>query len=517
MRRGFGGVMLLITRFIQYIKRNSLVFRTLLLFFIAGTFTMFLVSGLYMGFIKQKYVNETEEKSRQFVEQSYNIAEILLEPLYIRLYQLYQNDDVIITAMYGENLGKADYAAVFTKLREEAKNNSLIRSLYIYNSREDMFFYYFDGASGIVKREEMFDPAAVLMVEDTGGKPIFQPRAAAFTDKYGSLEVDENWFSVFFGLNRGISSPAFIVNIDQDRFQKLVESPMFGEGQQTRVIDRDGIIISNSNPVMINLNVGEDGMYNRIKDSNLASGSFSYHEEGTDYLVSYKKSPSLGWVFIGFGNKSELLKNFNNTQTIMTFISVSFMLISLVVSFFVSKYMYTPLYRLIRTVHEIKHQNDIDLSMKAYDELQNEYLELVSNVKKIESGIERFTEMKARAVAASEAKKSEWVKTTVDYIDTNFSNGNLTVEMIAEYTGLSPNYLRAIFKAAQGISLSKYLTDVRMMYVKKMLLETDKHVHEIAAQAGFMNAKHFYVLFKQYTGLTAEMFRRRGGGGGGGV
>ena len=383
--------MLFITRLIQYIKRNSLIFRTLLLFFIAGSFIMFLVSGLIMGFIKQKYINETEEKSRQFVEQSYNIAEILLEPLYDRLYQLYQNDNIIITAMYGENPGKAGYAAVFSKLREEVKNNSLIRSIYIYNSREDMFFYYFDSASGIMKREDMFDRAAVLMVEDTRNKPIFQPRTAVFTDTYGILAVDENWFTVFFGLNRGISSPALIVNIDQDRFQNLVESPMFGEGQQTWVIDRDGIIISNSNPAMINQNVGDNQMYCLIMASTATSGSFSYHEGGTDYLVSYKKSPSLGWVFIGIGNKSELLENFNNTQAIMTFISVCFMLVSLVVSFFVSKYMYTPLYKLIRTVHEIKNQNDIDLSMKVYDELQNEYLELVSNIKKIESGIERFT------------------------------------------------------------------------------------------------------------------------------
>jgi AraC-like DNA-binding protein len=477
---------------------------------------MFLVSGLIMGFIKREYINETEEKFRRFVEQSYSIAEILLEPLYDRLYQVYQNDEVIITAMYGENFGKADYAAIFDKMREEVKNNSLIRSVYVYNSGGDMFFYYFDGASGIISREEMFDRTAVLMVEDTKNKPVFQPRTAVFADKYGTLTVDENWFSVFFGLNRGTSSPAFIVNIDQGRFQKLVESPMFDEGQQTRVIDWNGIVISNSNSAMIHQNAGQDRMYGLIMNSSAVSGSFSYHEGGTDYLVSYKKSPSLGWVFIGLGNKSEILENFNNTQAIMTFLSVFFMLVSLVASFFVSKYMYTPLYKLIRTVHEIKHQNDIDLSMKVYDELRNEYLELVSNIKKIESGIERFTEMKARALAASESKKNEWVKTAAGYIDGNFSNGNLTVEMIADYIGLSPNYLRTIFKAARGISLSKYLTDVRMLYVKKMLRETDMHVHEIAARAGFVNTKHFYVLFKQYTGLTAEMYRKALGGGGGG-
>ena len=173
--------------------------------------------------------------------------------------------------------------------------------------------------------------------------------------------------------------------------------------------------------------------------------------------------------------------------------------------------MYTPLYNLMQTVREAGKRKDIDISMKVYDELQDDYLELVNSVKKLESDIERFTEMKVKAAAASDAKKTEWVRSAADYINNNYSNGNLSVEAIADHIGLSPNYLRTIFKDRRGISLSKYLTDVRMTRVKEMLLATDMHVHEIAEQAGFVNSKHFYVIFKQYTGLTAEMFRKSNG------
>jgi AraC-like DNA-binding protein len=324
--------------------------------------------------------------------------------------------------------------------------------------------------------------------------------------------VNENWISIFFGPNRGVSTPAFIVNINQDRLQRMIESPILGEGRRTLIIDRDGVIISSSDPSVINQNAGEGGMYRLVSGSASASGSFSYRDGKTDYLVSYKKSPSLGWVFIGLGNKKELLANFNNTQTVMTIISVLFMLVSLVISFFVAKNMYTPLYNLMQTVREAGNQINIDLSVKVYDELQDDYLELVNSVKKLESDIERFTETKAKAASASETKKTEWVRIAADYVDRNYSNGNLTVENIADYIGLSPNYLRAIFKAAFGVSLSKHLTDVRISNVKKMLIATNMHVHEIAEQSGFINTKHFYVIFKQYTGLTAEMFRKHGGG-----
>jgi len=494
-----------------YIKKNTLIFRTLLLFFIAGSLMMFLVSGLIMGVIKGRFIRDTEENSRYFVEQSYNIAEILLEPLYDRLYRLYSSDDVIIKAMYGSNLKITDYGIFFKRLREEQKNNNLISSMYIYNAEEDLIFYYFDGASGITERELMFDRSAVLMIGDDGVKPVFIPRKAVFTDTYGTLTVDENWISIFFGPNRGVSTPAFIVNINQDRLQQLIESPVLGEGRKSLIIDRDGVIISSSDHATINQNVGKDRMYRLILDSASASGSFSYRDGKNNFPVSYKKSPSLGWVFVGLSNEQELLAGFNKTQTVMTIISALFMLASLVVSFFVSKNMYTPLYNLMQTVHEADNRKDIDLSMKVYDELQDDYLELVNSVKKLESDIERFTETKAKAAAASETKKTEWVRIAADYIDKNFSNGNLSVDIIADYIGLSPNYLRAIFKAARGISLSKYLIDVRMTHVKKMLLTTNIHVHEIAEQSGFVNTKHFYVIFKQYTGLTTEMFRKSNG------
>lgn len=505
----------------QYIKKNSLIFRTMLLFFVVGAFVMFLVSGLIMGIIKGQYIQEIEEKSRQYMEQSYSITELLFESLYNRLFQVYSSDDVIIKAMYGEALRKSDdYMMIFTRLREEVKSNRLVRSLYIYNPGADAFFYCFNGAAGIAGRAEMFDRDAVLMVEDQNEKPVFLSRKVKFTDTYGAFTVDENWISVFFGLNRGTGTPAFIVNIDQGYFQKLIEGPLFDKGHATLVIDRNGVIISDSDPDMINKNLCEDELYRMITGSGLANDSFTYHPGRgggggvTDYLVTYKKSPSLGWVFIGLGNKAELLANFNRIQTVMTVISVLFMLASLVISFFLSKYMYTPLYDLMRTVNDIKNQKDLNLSMKVYDDLRHEYLDLVSTVQKLESGIERFTEMKARAVAVSETRKNEWVQMAADYINRNFSNGTISIETIAEHIGLSPNYLRAIFKAVKGISLSKYLTDTRLEYVKKMLVETNMHVHEIVERAGFLNAKHFYVIFKQSTGLTAEMYRKKYGDGG---
>jgi AraC-like DNA-binding protein len=342
------------------------------------------------------------------------------------------------------------------------------------------------------------------------------PHAVEISSAAQNLTVNENWISIFFGLNRGLISPAFIVNIDQNNFQELIESPLFDEGQETAVIDSNGIVVSHSEYNFINYNKRDRDevrkeLFTSILNTMDQSGSFTKRINGIEYLVSYERSNSLGWIFIGICNKEKLLYSYNQTQNVMLALSIVFTLISLIVSFFVSKRIYTPLYELTKTINKIKNENDIDLSMRVYDNLRESYMNLVQNINRLESSLSQFTEMKAKAVADTEAKKAEWVRLAVEYIDTNYSNVNLTVELISDYIGLSPNYLRTIFKNAKDISISKYIQDTRITQVKNMLLNTEFHVYEIAEKAGFSNAKHFYVIFKQYTGLTCEQFRKNGG------
>ncbi|MDR1786846.1 MAG: AraC family transcriptional regulator [Treponema sp.] len=492
----------------------SLVLRTLLLFFLSGAFLMFLLSGVIMSVIKARYIRETEEKSRKFIEQSYSIAEILIEPLYSRLYQIYSRDEVLLPFMYGGDFSGADYAALYARMRDIVKSSDLIRSLYVYNPARDVFFYFFSGsgASGMVTREAMFDTAALGMVESAAPKPVFTPRHARFAVQYDVFTVDENWISVFYGLSRGASTPALILNIDQARLQQFVESPIFDEGQETLIIDRNGIVISSANAALVNRDLSGEGIYRAVLDSRAQSGAFSRREGRAEHLVSFKKSPSLGWAFIGIGDKRALLAQFNRMQALMSTLTVVFMLSSLAVSFFVTRRVYTPLYRLSQTVLAAKPRRELGLSTKVYDELEEDYRALTEHVRTLEAEIERFTGKKARLHADTETKKTEWVRFTASHIDAHFADPGLSVELLADKIGISPNYLRTLFKAEKGVSISKYILDTRLERVKQLLRETKLRAHDIAAQAGFVNIKHFFVIFKQQTGTTVEAFRKQKGG-----
>lgn len=94
------------------------------------------------------------------------------------------------------------------------------------------------------------------------------------------------------------------------------------------------------------------------------------------------------------------------------------------------------------------------------------------------------------------------------YIDDNYENPNLSVELIAEYIGLSPNYIRTIFKKNLGISISNYIIEIRFLKAQQMLKQTNYTVKKIATLVGFYDTRYVYISFKKFLGITAMEYRK---------
>ncbi|RAV05589.1 helix-turn-helix domain-containing protein [Paenibacillus sp. YN15] len=97
------------------------------------------------------------------------------------------------------------------------------------------------------------------------------------------------------------------------------------------------------------------------------------------------------------------------------------------------------------------------------------------------------------------------------HIQDNYTDPNLTVELLAEIAGLSVNYMRKVFKDIAGISLNQYISEYRFDKAKSLLLTTDLPANKIGEMVGFDNTKYFYISFKKYSGKTPDHFRKSSG------
>lgn len=93
------------------------------------------------------------------------------------------------------------------------------------------------------------------------------------------------------------------------------------------------------------------------------------------------------------------------------------------------------------------------------------------------------------------------------YIEDNFQNPNITLEMLGEAFHVSSNYLGRMFKKEVGISVAEYINGQRMEWVMQQLENTDRPAKEIAEKCGFVSTNYFYTYFKKKTGVTPQMYR----------
>ncbi len=101
---------------------------------------------------------------------------------------------------------------------------------------------------------------------------------------------------------------------------------------------------------------------------------------------------------------------------------------------------------------------------------------------------------------------SKPVTLCIDYIYVHIRE-RITIEMLAEHTGLSSSYLSRLFKQETGISVSDYIREKKIEKAQNLLKFCDYSLVEITNYLSFSSQSHFIQLFKDYTGMTPKKYR----------
>lgn len=92
-------------------------------------------------------------------------------------------------------------------------------------------------------------------------------------------------------------------------------------------------------------------------------------------------------------------------------------------------------------------------------------------------------------------------------IDTTFG-GHITLSAIARQVSMNEFKLKSGFRDIFGIGMFEYLLKLRMLQARKLLLETDKPIKEIAMLTGYSTKQSFLTAFKKYYSETPGSIRR---------
>lgn len=92
---------------------------------------------------------------------------------------------------------------------------------------------------------------------------------------------------------------------------------------------------------------------------------------------------------------------------------------------------------------------------------------------------------------------AHWIRECEEYMELHASEG-ITVQQVAEFAGVHRSYFTQVFTGETGLPPMKYLQKIRMDKAKRLLIETDASVTEIALSLGYPNLYSFTRAFKMY-------------------
>ena len=99
------------------------------------------------------------------------------------------------------------------------------------------------------------------------------------------------------------------------------------------------------------------------------------------------------------------------------------------------------------------------------------------------------------------------VEAALDYLSAHYKE-NFSLQTVADYVGISPNYLGHLFIRHLGVTFTEQLNKVRIEHAKGLLNNPQYMIYEVGSLVGLENTTYFTRLFKRYTGKTPRDYRK---------
>jgi AraC family transcriptional regulator len=94
----------------------------------------------------------------------------------------------------------------------------------------------------------------------------------------------------------------------------------------------------------------------------------------------------------------------------------------------------------------------------------------------------------------------------IDYMTAHLED-SIDLDDLAAVACLSPFHFARLFRKKTGVPPYRYLSSMRLERAKKLLTHTNVQLSEIALVCQFSNQTNFTRAFRQFAGLTPNVYR----------
>jgi len=161
-------------------------------------------------------------------------------------------------------------------------------------------------------------------------------------------------------------------------------------------------------------------------------------------------------------------------------------------------YLSIHLLREMRAMEVIEREEELDI-WRQIDRHQGIRETLLVVNRLVDRSLESVMKKKTSDVLMLSAK---------DYIERNLSS-ELSIDVLAEYLGISGSYFSLLFKQHFGETFVEYVTKQRMEMARSLLVLSDKSVTQVGQMVGYAERRYFTRVFSKYTGMLPSEYREQ--------
>ncbi|WP_160032539.1 helix-turn-helix domain-containing protein [Paenibacillus sp. An7] len=112
----------------------------------------------------------------------------------------------------------------------------------------------------------------------------------------------------------------------------------------------------------------------------------------------------------------------------------------------------------------------------------------------------------AKSSDQARADTDSALQSTKDYIDQHYTE-NLPLDKLCRMAGLSLKYYSELFKKHYAVSVTEYIATVRMEHAKRLMMDPELKLREIAHLVGYPDEFYFSRKFKKMMGTSPSAYR----------
>ncbi len=105
-------------------------------------------------------------------------------------------------------------------------------------------------------------------------------------------------------------------------------------------------------------------------------------------------------------------------------------------------------------------------------------------------------------------KKKVYVHEAMNFIRKNYTKP-FHIDNIANHVHIHPAYLQRLFKTVMKMTITNYITNLRIKKAEYLLLHSNYSIMDISIIIGFNSQQYFVGQFKKFTGITPSRYKEQ--------